>query len=104
MFNQNKIPNVQSEYDTKCSIRIRYQMFNQNKIPNVQSEYDTKCSIRIRYQMFNQNTQIEGLKTQLQRKRTNYLQNTTQKIKDRATRTQPKIGGGHGCSGRVGSS
>jgi hypothetical protein len=43
--------------------------------------------------MFNQNTQIEGLKTQLQRKRTNYLQNTTQKIKDRATRTQPKIGG-----------
>jgi len=33
MFNQNKIPNVQSEYDTKCSIRIRYQMLNQNKIP-----------------------------------------------------------------------
>jgi hypothetical protein len=33
----------------------------------------------------------------------NDLQNTTQNNKDRATRTQLKIGGELGCSGRVGS-
>jgi hypothetical protein len=35
---------------------------------------------------------------------TNDLQNTTQKTKDRATRTQLKTGGELRCSGRVSSS
>ena len=37
------------------------------------------------------------------RRKDNDLQNTTQKTKDRATRTQLKTGGERRCSGRVGS-
>ena len=38
------------------------------------------------------------------KEQTNDLQNTTQKTKDRATRTQLKTGGELRCSGRVSSS
>ena len=64
--------------------------------PKEEVEY-TKQVIRIRKSMTDK--QRNG-----KRKRANnYLQNTTQNIKDRKTRTQLKTGGKLRCSGRVGS-